>query len=51
MEILKGHGLSAPDGTKGGLQVTLTDPSVGFLGVAEAALGLKVGEVEIRPVP
>jgi glutamate racemase len=50
MEILGGHGLSAPDGAKGGLQVILTDPSVGFLGVAEAALGLKVGEVGIQPV-
>ena len=40
----------APAGHLGKLQVALTDKSDGFLRVAETALGLQVGDVELRAV-
>jgi hypothetical protein len=32
----------------GGMRVVLTDPSTGFLRVAESALGLELGEISVR---
>lgn len=48
--LLETRGLSAPVSQAGQLQVALTDPSSGFLRVAEESLGLKVGEVQLRSV-
>ena len=48
--LLSSLGLSAPAGGEGSLRVALTDPSSAFLRVAENALGLDVGEVQLRPV-
>lgn len=48
--LLAERGISAPDGGKGGLRVALTDPSTGFLKVAERSLGLRVGEVDVLPI-
>jgi glutamate racemase len=49
-DLLLQAGLSAPEEQSGGLQVALTDPSDGFLRVAEHALGLEVGDVQMRRV-
>lgn len=49
-ELLTGEGLSAPENNPGGLQVALTDASDGFLRVAERALDLQVGDVQLRRV-
>ena len=48
--VLQKLSLSAPKTRLGGLQVALTDPSGSFLRVAEQALGLSVGDVELRSV-
>ncbi len=48
--VLAERGISAPDGGEGGLKVALTDPSTGFLKVAERSLGLRVGEVEVLSI-
>ncbi|MEI6712589.1 MAG: glutamate racemase [Verrucomicrobiota bacterium] len=48
--VLKERGLSSPAGHIGELRIALTDPSSAFLRVAEDALGLKVGEVQVRAV-
>jgi len=42
--------LAAPSKNLGKLQVALTDPSSAFLRVAEEALGLQVGDVQLRAV-
>lgn len=42
--------LAAPVKNPGRLQVALTDPSPAFLRVAEEALGLQVGDVQLRAV-
>ena len=47
---LKADGIAAPAGQVGSLRVALTDPSSAFLRVAEEALGLHVGEVQVRAV-
>ena len=49
-KMLTSQKLAAPKKTAGRLQVALTDPSTGFLRVAEAALGLHVGDVLTRGV-
>ena len=49
-KILTSPKLTAPKKNAGRLQVALTDPSTGFLRVAETALGLQVGEVLARGV-
>lgn len=48
--VLQKLSLSAPKTRVGGLKVALTDPSGSFLRVAEQALGLNVGDVELRSV-
>ena len=48
--VLQTMSLSAPKTRPGGLKVALTDPSGSFLRVAEQALGLNVGDVELRSV-
>lgn len=48
--LLKKEKLSAPRTHLGQLQVALTDASDGFLRVAENALGLQVGDVQLRTV-
>ncbi len=48
--VLQKLSLSAPKTRLGGLKVALTDPSGSFLRVAEQALGLNVGDVELRSV-
>ena len=48
--LLKQESLSAPSKNLGKLQVALTDPSSAFLRVAEEALGLQVGDVQLRAV-
>ena len=48
--VLQKLSLSAPKTRMGGLKVALTDPSGSFLRVAEQALGLNVGDVELRSV-
>lgn len=48
--LLEESALEAPAGHLGKLQVALTDKSDGFLRVAETALGLQVGDVELRAV-
>lgn len=48
--LLKQERLSAPKTHIGQLQVALTDASDGFLRVAEDALGLQVGDVQLRAV-
>jgi glutamate racemase len=48
--VLQKMSLSAPKTRPGGLKVALTDPSGSFLRVAEQALGLNVGDVELRSV-
>lgn len=49
-ELLKKDKLAAPKARLGRLQVALTDASDGFLRVAESALGLQVGDVQLRMV-
>ncbi|RYD71451.1 MAG: glutamate racemase [Verrucomicrobiaceae bacterium] len=49
-DLLKKEKLSAPKTHLGQLQVALTDASDGFLRVAEGALGLQVGDVQLRMV-
>lgn len=49
-DLLKKERLAAPRANLGRLQVALTDSSDGFLRVAEQALGLQVGDVQIRTV-
>ena len=49
-KMLTSQKLAAPKKTVGRLQVALTDPSTGFLRVAETALGLHVGDVLTRGV-
>jgi glutamate racemase len=48
--VLERFGLSAPKRTVGSLRVALTDSTEGFLRVAEDALDLVIGDVEIRAV-
>ena len=48
--LLKADKLSAPKTNLGRLQVALTDASEGFLRVAEQALALQVGDVQLRTV-
>ncbi|MEO8352061.1 MAG: glutamate racemase, partial [Chthoniobacteraceae bacterium] len=49
-DALKAHGLNAPRGNLGRLQVALTDKSTPFLRVVETALELQVGDVMLRHV-
>ena len=49
-DLLREAGLSAPEEQSGSLQVALTDSSDRFLPVVERALGLQVGDVQIRRV-
>jgi glutamate racemase len=49
-DLLKKERLAAPRAHLGRLQVALTDASDGFLRVAEQALGLQVGDVQLRMV-
>jgi len=46
--VLTADGLGAPLDETGGMRVVLTDPSTGFLRVAESALGLELGEISVR---
>lgn len=48
--ILQSGGLIAPEDEPGSLQVALTDASDSFLRVAERALDLRVGDVQLRSV-
>jgi glutamate racemase len=48
--LLKHDKLAAPRKAVGRLTVALTDKSTGFLRVAEEALGLQVGDVQLRTV-
>jgi glutamate racemase len=48
--LLRDSDLQAPDDHAGTLRVALTDASDSFLRVAERALGLNVGDVELRSV-
>lgn len=49
-DLLKKDKSAAPRTHLGRLQVALTDASEGFLRVAEGALGLQVGDVQLRTV-
>jgi len=49
-EILKSRELAAPPRQLGSLQVALTDSTEGFLRVAEEALELEIGDVQLRAV-
>jgi glutamate racemase len=49
-DLLKKERIAAPKTNIGQLQVALTDASDGFLRVAEDALGLQVGDVQLRAV-
>lgn len=46
--VLMASGLAASAEETGGMRVVLTDPSTGFLRVAESALGLEFGEISVR---
>jgi glutamate racemase len=48
--LLKELSIAAPRSQQGGLKVALTDPSSAFLRIAEEALGLAVGDVQLRSV-
>ena len=48
--LLKKEKIAAPASNIGKLQVALTDKSDGFLRIAEEALGLQIGDVQIRAV-
>ncbi len=47
-ELLARENLNAPDDTPGALQVALTDPPDAFLQIADRALQLNVGEIQLR---
>jgi glutamate racemase len=49
-DILETQALSAPPRQLGSLDVALTDATEGFLRVAEAALELEIGDVQLRAV-
>lgn len=49
-DLLAAQSLAAPASNLGKLQVALTDKSDGFLRVAEEALDLQVGDVQLRAV-
>ena len=49
-ELLKKEKLAAPTNHIGKLQVALTDKSDGFLRIAEQALSLQIGDVQLRTV-
>ena len=49
-EILKSRALAAPPRQLGSLEVALTDATEGFLRVAEEALELEIGDVQLRAV-
>jgi len=49
-ELLASHDLQAPRARLGRLDVALTDSTEGFLRVAQKALGLEIGDVELRAV-
>ena len=49
-ELLKKEKIAAPASNAGRLQVALTDKSDGFLRIAEEALGLQIGDVQLRTV-
>ncbi len=49
-DLLKTEKLAAPKAQLGRLQVAATDATDGFLRVAEEALGLQVGDVQLRTV-
>lgn len=49
-ELLASHGIAAPRERLGHLHVALTDSTEGFLRTAEKALGLEIGDVELRAV-
>ncbi len=49
-DLLKKEKLAAPKARLGRLQVAATDATDGFLRVAEEALGLQVGDVQLRTV-
>ena len=49
-KLLKAKDLGAPSDHLGSLRVALTDRSEGFLRVAEEALALQVGDIELRSV-
>lgn len=49
-KLLKQHKLAVPKKSVGKLQVALTDQSTGFLRVAEKALNLQVGDVQLKTV-
>lgn len=48
--LLESKALSAPEDRAGKLDVALTDSTEGFLRTAERALGLEIGDVELRTV-
>ena len=48
--ILKSQSLAAPSRQVGSLEVALTDATEGFLRVAEEALELEIGDVQLRAV-
>ncbi|MFZ4774238.1 MAG: glutamate racemase [Terrimicrobiaceae bacterium] len=49
-ELLATHRIAAPAERLGRLDVALTDSTEGFLRTAEKALGLEIGDVELRAV-
>lgn len=49
-KLIRQQKLAAPQKNLGRLQVALTDQSTGFLRVAEAALDLQVGDIQLRTV-
>lgn len=49
-QLLTEHGIAAPATQIGKLHVALTDAAGGFLRVAEEALGLQLGDVQLRHV-
>ena len=49
-KLLKQHKLAVPRKAVGQLQVALTDQSTGFMRVAEQALRLQVGDVQLKAV-
>jgi glutamate racemase len=49
-QLLDRQSLRAPNESKGGLQVALTDAPDAFLSVAREALHLEIGEVQLRDV-
>ena len=49
-ELLASHRIAAPPENLGRLDVALTDSTEGFLRTAEKALGLEIGDVELRAV-